>query len=71
MIMNKTYCDRCGKEIKETPKSVLRHRVYYGETLLSSIRERDDIWHDICVDCEDSFVTWFNHPEKDGEKDVH
>lgn len=64
--MYKYYCDRCGKTI-ETPGTLLRHKVIYGKTKLTSDREADDLWHDICKNCEDSFVVWFNHPEKDGD----
>ena len=64
--MQKIYCDRCGKEIAKKPVTLLRHRVHYGETRIVDSKSLDDYRHDLCLDCENSFVLWYNHPEKDG-----
>ena len=40
--------------LPENYKAVLTYDNQYGS------------WREICVDCEDSFVRWYNHPEKDG-----
>ena len=67
--MNKLFCDRCGKEIIDVKRGLIRHKVHYGSVIFDSIRIQMDefaTWHEICVDCENSFVRWYNHPEKDG-----
>lgn len=66
--MHKLYCDRCGKEIKDAKIGLLHHQTHYGKVLFDSIRVPKDEWidwHELCVECENSFMAWYNHPEKD------
>lgn len=68
--MTKLYCDRCGKEIKDVKAGLIRHHTYYGKLIFDSLRAPADdwtSWHEICVDCEMSFMRWYNHPEVDDE----
>ena len=70
MKVHKLYCDRCGKEIQDPKLGLLRHKVHYGGVAFDSLRFPKDewaTWHEICMDCEDSFVKWYNHPEKDDD----
>lgn len=70
--MKKLFCDRCGKEIKDVKRGMIHHKVHYGSVLFDSISIQNDVFathHEICIDCENSFVRWYNHPEKDGGDD--
>ena len=63
--MKKIFCDRCGKEIKDRQTLAwLRNRTIYA-TLLKDSNRCKEFEHDICSDCEDKFIYWFNHPEED------
>lgn len=70
--MTKTFCDRCGKEIKEE-YGWIKHRTLYASIELIPVpgkkhtewSERADLY--ICPECEDSYIHWFMNPEtKDG-----
>lgn len=68
--MTKTFCDRCGKEIKEDNHrgvyAWITHRCYYARLrMIGSGRceltyESDDKY--ICPECEDSYIHWFMNP---------
>lgn len=50
--MRKTYCDHCGKEIKD------------DVSIPMTITIGDDAhieWHEVCKDCLDGFITLVNH----------
>lgn len=69
--MTKTFCDRCGKEIKEDNHcgiyAWITHRCYYarlsmiGSGRWETTHELDDKY--ICPECEDSYIHWFMNPE--------
>ncbi len=49
--MKKTYCDHCGREIKDV-------------SIPMTITIGDDThieWHEVCKDCVDGFITLVNH----------
>lgn len=66
--MIKRYCGRCGKEIKDPKIGLLRCHTYRYKVMLELIQASVDDWTtgaELCVDCEGSFIRWYNHPEMD------
>ena len=71
--MTKTFCDRCGKEITKK-YGWLIHRQLYASMRLLPGKEHTE-WSDrndlcICMECEDSYIRWFMHPETDTGSEV-
>ena len=66
--MTKTFCDRCGKEIKKAAYGWLKMKMAYARHRLMSTEPKID-WQDddkyICPDCEDSYIHWFMNPQID------
>lgn len=64
--MNKKYCDRCGAEITDSKYGWLRRTLFFStHRLISSGREWKDDDKEICPACEEQYIQWFLHPEKD------
>ena len=69
--MTKTFCDRCGKEIKKE-YGWITHRVLYASIRLLTVKkheewgERDD--QCLCPECEDSYIYWFMNPETEDKR---
>lgn len=68
--MTKTFCDRCGKEIKEKDHlgvyAWITHKCCYAKlrmTTYDNLFVSDDKY--ICPECENSYISWFMNPEKD------
>lgn len=68
--MTKTFCDRCGKEIKEEDHrgiyAWITHKCCYAKlriTTYDTLFQTDDKY--ICPECEDSYIHWFMNPEKE------
>lgn len=70
--MTKTFCDRCGKEIKEDDCIGLRawitHKCCYAKLRMNMRSGCGNLAFDtddkyICPECEDSYIHWFMNPE--------
>ena len=64
--MVKTFCDRCGKEIKKIDHvsvyAWLTHKCYYATLRhVGQSSESDEKY--ICPECEQSYIHWFMNPE--------
>ncbi len=70
--MVKTFCDRCGAEIKERKYAWLSRKVVYVNSKMIPWTSRED-WNTddkyICPECEDSYIHWFLHPEEGKKND--
>lgn len=65
--MVKTFCDRCGVELKESNAWLSRKMIYVKAKLIPhTIREdwKSDEKY-ICPECEESYIHWFMNPEGD------
>ena len=70
--MVKTFCDRCGVEIKTSGWAWLSRKVLYVSAKLIPHTSRKDWESDdkyICSECEDSYIHWFMNP-KERKNDV-
>lgn len=65
--MTKTFCDRCGKEIRDGKRAWLQNTHMYMIARLICRDPRSD-WVEenryLCTDCEDSYIHWFMNPEE-------
>lgn len=64
--MIKTFCDRCGAEIKECTCAWLSRKVVYVKAKMLPRASREDWDSDdkyICPECEDSYINWFMNPK--------
>jgi hypothetical protein len=70
--MTKTFCDRCGKEIKKVDHTSIyawiTHRALYATLRMIGSKSEEGNWKTvdayICPECEDSYIHWFMNPEK-------
>ena len=67
--MNKTYCDRCGKEIEEGDY-ILLHKECHKEIKdgRKAPEKLLDELFDICDKCRDAFFGWLNNKPAEQEK---
>ena len=63
-MSTKYFCDRCGKEMLKVKDSILTHK----RSLWKYKPDYVNFEHDLCEECGDSLIDWFNHPEKDNEE---
>lgn len=64
--MTRTFCDRCGKEIKPISTMKIYHVEYRHRVLLfKDFYTENRLESYICEECGNSFCNWFNHPERD------
>lgn len=67
----KYFCDRCGKEMLKGKDAILTHkRTVHKISFWKYKDEYVNLEHDLCKECGDSLVNWFNHPEKDHKEDI-
>lgn len=64
--MTKTFCDRCGKEIKQEYGWITRKRLYANIRLIPGKEHTEwsylgDLY--LCPECEDSYIQWLMNPE--------
>ena len=64
-----TKCDRCGKTIERRNTTYLRFRKYGYSMIRLTEKLTNEIYHDLCEDCTNSYYAWFNHPERDTATD--
>ena len=70
--MTKSFCDRCGVEIKPGKYAWINHKTIYARLTTNSAgqrigeKERDVI---ICSECEDSYIHWFMNPNEEYKND--
>ena len=63
--MTKTFCDRCEKEIKKPFKKYSIISKLYYRWLFSFWKENEvQVMHELCKDCQESLIKWFENPEK-------
>ena len=58
MQITKSYCDRCGKEVKSSMLLLI------SLTLCGVWATPQNITGDVCKECSDSFKRWFNEKKK-------
>ena len=64
--MTKTFCDRCGAEIKRPFKTCLMfNRLFYKRIFGFGPTKEEVIYHEICKDCQESLENWWT--KKEGE----
>jgi len=64
--MTKTFCERCGKEIKKKYGCIIHMQLYASMSFLQGKEHTE--WYElpnrcICLKCEDSYIHWFMNPE--------
>ena len=70
-MATKFFCDRCGKEMSKGKDAILTHtRTKHKISFWKFKDEYVNFEHDLCKECGDSLVDWFNHPEKDHKEDI-
>lgn len=62
--MNKTFCDRCGAEIGKRNGSPFQNKINVSGNGLKPVFDNSDI----CADCINELVEWFNQPETESER---
>ena len=68
--MTRTFCDRCGAEIKEREWSYISNRIVYVKMRLLTHQKREDWKEDektLCTRCEDSYIHWFMNPKTEDD----
>lgn len=67
--MKKTYCDRCGKEMRGTVMLDISQAAKLvagiSYTLTSRIGVSDDRQYDLCPDCQSDLYDWLNEGGKE------
>ena len=65
--MTRTYCDRCGNEIRKPFKKCLMFsKLYYKRVFTFGPTKEELIYHEICKDCQESLEHWWTNPKKEG-----
>lgn len=65
----KLFCDRCGAEIQRSDKLFLKHETKYHAMSLfhDEAKAADPVMWLLCDACGGSYMSWFEHPERDKE----
>lgn len=71
--MTKTFCDRCGAEIKQENGWLRRKALYSVLRLVPPMPKFDWKSEDkyLCPDCSESYIHWFLNPEPPKEETQH
>lgn len=56
-------CDRCKRFIKNTYETTINNAKDLCFYISSNQMEDDQDFHDLCEDCYQSFIRWWNAPE--------
>lgn len=62
-MASKLVCDRCGKEIvNRNERTWMNYKVIYSKVTvpLYDLGNRSDIDADLCKECTESFLEWFD-----------